>query len=104
MPVPAPRDGVLGVPDTRALGLAVVALGGGRTRPGDAVDPRVGLAGVRAPGELLRAGEPLAWVHAADAASAAGAMATVAAAMPVQDAPPPAVPLVQSVVGRVTSA
>ncbi len=100
VPVPAPRPGVLGLPDTRALGLAVVALGGGRSRPGDAVDPRVGLAGVRAPGEPVRAGEPLAWVHAADAAAADEARAAVAAALPVEDAPPPPAPLVQAVVGR----
>jgi thymidine phosphorylase len=100
VPVPAPRGGRVGLPDTRALGLAVVALGGGRTRPGDAVDPRVGLAGVRAPGEPVQAGEPLAWVHAADASGARDALAAVAAAMPVQDAPPPVVPLVQAVLGR----
>ena len=32
--------------ETRALGLAVVALGGGRQRPGDAVNPSVGLSHV----------------------------------------------------------
>ncbi|MCP5269854.1 MAG: thymidine phosphorylase [Burkholderiaceae bacterium] len=99
-PVPAARDGVIGRHDTRALGLAVVALGGGRRRPGDSVDPRVGLAEVRAPGEAVRAGEPLAWVHATDARSAEAAMAEVAAAMPVQDTAPPVPALVQAVLGR----
>jgi thymidine phosphorylase len=93
--VPAPRSGVLGAPDVRALGVAVVMLGGGRRRPGEPVDARVGLSGVRAPGEAVRAGEPLAWVHAADAAGAALAAGAVARALPVVDAAPPVLPLVR---------
>ena len=92
--VPAPRAGVVGRPDVRALGLVVVALGGGRSRPGEAVDPRVGLAAVRAPGEALAAGEALAVVHARDDASADAAVQAVLAAMPVQDRPPAESPLV----------
>ena len=94
VPVPAARDGFAGPPDVRALGLAVVALGGGRRRPGDRIDPRVGLAAVAAPGEAVRAGQPLAWVHAADAAAADAAVRAVQAALPLADAPPPAAPLV----------
>jgi thymidine phosphorylase len=87
-PVPAARAGWVGAIDVRSLGLAVVALGGGRTRPQDRVDPRVGLAGVRLPGEPIEAGAPLAWVHAADEAAADRACAAVAAAMPLlEDAP-----------------
>ena len=44
--VPAPRAGVLVGMDVRALGQVVVDLGGGRSRPSQAVDPRVGLASV----------------------------------------------------------
>jgi thymidine phosphorylase len=91
--VPAPRSGFVGAVDVRALGLAVVALGGGRRRPGDAVDPRVGLAAVLAPGAAVQAGETLAWVHAASTAAAEDAVRTVAAALPVVDRPPPADPL-----------
>jgi thymidine phosphorylase len=86
--VPAPRPGFIGAIDVRALGLAVVALGGGRARPGQAVDPRVGLAAVRAPGEQVAAGEPLARVHAADPVAAEAAAAAVLAAMPIQEMPP----------------
>ena len=96
--VAAPCDGVLSRVDVRALGAAVVALGGGRNRPGQPVDPRVGLSAVLPLHQALRAGEPLAVVHAAsecaaEAAchavraalhwSAAGAPAAVAAANPV---------------------
>jgi thymidine phosphorylase len=53
--------------DVRAVGLAVVALGGGRTRETDPVDHSVGLTEVAAPGERVGPGErPLAVVHAAD--------------------------------------
>jgi thymidine phosphorylase len=88
-PVPAPRAGCVGAIDVRALGLVVVGLGGGRVRPGDRVDPRVGLAAVRLPGEPVETGQPLAWVHAADTRAAEAACAALAAAMPVVDGPAP---------------
>lgn len=90
-PVPAPRAGVVAAIDVRALGLAVVALGGGRRLPGERIDPRVGLAQVRALGDVMRAGEPLAVVHAADARGADEAERAVLAAFTLADeaAPPP---------------
>jgi thymidine phosphorylase len=97
-PVPAPRAGVVGEIDVRSLGLAVVELGGGRRRPGDGVDPRVGLDGVCRPGEPVDAGQPLAWVHAADADAAAQAVRAVQAAMPVGDTPPPPTPLLREAI------
>jgi thymidine phosphorylase len=89
-PVPAPADGHLAAWDVRALGLAVVALGGGRVKPGDAVDPRVGLAGVKPLAALVARGEPLAWVHAADESSAEAAVQAVRAACRVEPGPPTA--------------
>ena len=85
VPVPAVGAGVLGTVDTRAIGLAVVQLGGGRRKPGDPIDWRVGLSGFAAPGQRLAAGEAIAWVHAADAASAARAVSQVLAACSVAD-------------------
>lgn len=93
-PVAAQRAGVLGALNVQALGWAVVAMGGGRRRPGDGVDPRVGLAGVCAPGETVVAGQALAWVHAADEAAADLAVQAVAQAMPVVDCAPSAPPMV----------
>ncbi len=92
--VPAPRDGIVTRIDVRALGLAVVALGGGRARPGDAVDPRVGLAAVVSLGATLRAGEPLAWVHAADEGTAAAAVTAVQQDISLGDRAPLAPPLI----------
>ena len=95
--VPAPRDGLLAAADTRALGLAIVGLGGGRRRPGDTVDPRVGLSHLRPLGTPLRAGQPLARVHAASADDARGAAAAVQAALVLADAAPPPRPVVVEV-------
>jgi len=97
--VPAPREGVVAAMDTRALGLAVVALGGGRRVPGDAVDARVGLAAVRPRGTRVAAGEPLAVVHAASEAAADAAVAAVQAAISLADTAPPRPAAVQAVIG-----
>jgi thymidine phosphorylase len=59
--------GTVSAVDVRAVGLVVVALGGGRTRESDPVDHSVGLTEVAAPGEeVAPGGRPLAIVHAAD--------------------------------------
>jgi thymidine phosphorylase len=76
--------------DTRALGLAIVTLGGGRRRGGDAIDPRVGLAQVQPVGQPVAAGEPLAIVHAADVAAAQVAVREVQQAIQIGDEAPPA--------------
>ena len=50
--------------DTRAVGMVVVALGGGRTRPQDSVDHAVGLTSLAGLGDEVGADRPLAIVHA----------------------------------------
>jgi thymidine phosphorylase len=61
------ESGIVSAVDVRAVGLAVVALGGGRTRETDPVDHSVGLTDVAAPSEEVSpGGRPLAVVHAAD--------------------------------------
>jgi thymidine phosphorylase len=72
--------------DTRALGLAVVALGGGRTRPEDAIDPAVGLTDLAGIGEAVGEGAPLATIHARDEASAHAATEAVRRAYSVGEA------------------
>jgi thymidine phosphorylase len=65
--------------DTRDLGLAVVALGGGRRRVEDAIDHSVGLVFHVALGDRVEARQPLATIHAKDAASAEAAAQALAA-------------------------
>ena len=95
-PVPAPRAGRLLSQRTREIGLAVVELGGGRRQPGDPLDMRVGFSGMRALGECLDAGEPLAWVHAGSESDAERAVAALLAACELGEAQAPwqALPLV----------
>ena len=99
--VPALRTGFVFSMDVRALGLAVVALGGGRTAPAAAVDLRVGLADVVALGASVQAGETLAWVHAASSDAAAAAVAAVQRAVRVEDNAPVVGPLIVETVGGV---
>jgi thymidine phosphorylase len=82
----APRAGVVSRMDTLALGQCVVALGGGRTRPGQAIDPRVGLSDLPRLGQRVERGQALAQVHAATADAAAQAEAVVVAAIRLDDA------------------
>jgi thymidine phosphorylase len=80
VPVPALRAGVLSSLQTRAVGMAVVELGGGRRKATDAIDTRVGLTRFQPLGARMQKGEPMAWVHANDAASAQRAVAQLQAA------------------------
>ncbi|MDH3789066.1 MAG: thymidine phosphorylase [Xanthomonadales bacterium] len=51
--------------DTRAIGMAVISLGGGRQRVDDAIDPSVGISNIRGIGFQVDAEVPLGFVHAA---------------------------------------
>jgi thymidine phosphorylase len=101
-PVTRPADpaeaGIVTAVDVRAVGLAVVALGGGRAREDNPVDHSVGLTDVAAPGERVGPGErPLALVHAADEAAARRAADSLRAAYRLGDAAPEAPPPVLEV-------
>ncbi|MBV8190923.1 MAG: thymidine phosphorylase [Alphaproteobacteria bacterium] len=72
--------------NARDLGIAVVALGGGRAHADDAIDPAVGLTDVVAVGSRLRAGDPLCIVHAATDADADAAIAAIRRAIWIGEA------------------
>ena len=61
--------------DTRGVGMAVVALGGGRSTPTDSIDYRVGFDRLAPLGVTADSHAPIARIHAADEASAADAEA-----------------------------
>ena len=63
-PVAPDRAGTVTAIDTRAVGLAVVVLGGGRTKPQDAIDHAVGFAEFAGIGAKVGPDRPLAMVHA----------------------------------------
>ena len=79
-PVFAEQAGQVGSIDTRAVGLAVVALGGGRTRPQDTIDHAVGLTGLAELGAEVGPDHPLGFVHARSDAAAEAAAASLRAA------------------------
>jgi thymidine phosphorylase len=85
--VTSQKAGVVQAMDGEALGLAVVALGGGRVVERDPVDPAVGLSGVVRIGTRVEQGQPLAVIHAARPEQADRAMAAVRAAITLGDAP-----------------
>lgn len=65
VPFAAPTSGRIRQIDTRGLGLAVIELGGGRQRPQDVIDHRVGLSDIAGLGAEVTAGDPLLLIHAA---------------------------------------
>jgi thymidine phosphorylase len=93
-PVMADRGGVVSAVDTRALGLAVVALGGGRTRAADAIDHAVGLTDLAELGQRIAPGVPLAMVHARTEAGFEAATKAVQAAYARGDVAPAQPPLI----------
>jgi len=72
VPFKASRAGFVARMNTRAVGLAVVDLGGGRKKTTDTIDLAVGLSQFRPVGTKVQAGDTLALVHAADDAADAG--------------------------------
>jgi thymidine phosphorylase len=84
--------------DVRAVGIAVVGLGGGRARETDPVDHSVGFTEVAALGERVGPGErPLAVVHGRDEASTEQAADALRAAFELGDGPERSVPIVMEV-------
>jgi thymidine phosphorylase len=83
--VHAERPGTVQAVAARDLGVAVVALGGGRTRPQDPIDHAVGLTELAAIGEAVDASRPLAVVHARSEEAAEAAARAVRAAYTIGD-------------------
>jgi thymidine phosphorylase len=86
----APRSGFVTGIATRDIGLAVVSLGGGRSRPDDKVDPAVGFTRLLPVGSEVRRGEALALVHARRDGEGARAAASVVAAYTIGETKPQA--------------
>ena len=92
LPIEADRDGTLAAVDAEAIGSASVALGAGRIRKGDPIDPAVGIVVRCKIGDRLAAGEPIGDVHARSTEDAAEASRRVLAAFTLSEddvQPPP---------------
>jgi len=91
-PVLPGRNGYVEAIDTRAVGLAVVELGGGRARASEKIDPAVGFTMLAGLGAHLSAEEPIAFVHARSETRAEAAVARLRTAYRIGDAPPSIAP------------
>lgn len=93
-PVYADQPGIVSSMDTRALGLAVVAMGGGRQRASDSIDYSVGLSDMITLGERADAQRPLAIIHASSEDKWQQAAAAVKAALVLGNSAPAETPVV----------
>jgi thymidine phosphorylase len=87
--VTVPERGFVTEINTRRLGLAIVALGGGRTREDQSIDHAVGLTSIAPIGQHIGPDTPLAVIHARDQVSCDVAAERVLGAYRLSDAPAP---------------
>ncbi len=99
-PVLAGKAGHVAAMDTRAIGMAVVALGGGRTNPSQAVDHSVGFTEICQIGDSVQADQPLAMVYARSEAEAEDAVNRFQAAVTISEAAVNAGPIVAQTIGE----
>lgn len=90
----ADRPGIVSAMDTRALGLAVVAMGGGRRHASDSIDYSVGLSEMAQLGDSVDGQRPLAVIHAASEASWQEAAAAVKQAITLAEKSPQPTPVI----------
>ncbi|HEX6089163.1 MAG TPA: thymidine phosphorylase [Gemmatimonadales bacterium] len=86
----APVAGIVSRVEPRRIGRAIMALGGGRMKVDDAIDPAVGFVITARPGDLVARGQPLATIHARDDSGARAAAQALAEAIVIGE---PAAPL-----------
>ncbi len=97
----APRDGVVSEVKPRPVGQGIIAMGGGRTKVDDTIDPAVGFVITARPGDIVRAGEPLATIFASSHKGVSQGRQALDAAIVVADDADPPLPLISY---RVTEA
>src|SRR5437868_3320318 len=90
----APRRGFIARVEPRAIGRGIIALGGGRTKMDDRVDPSVGFVITARPGDWVEQGEPLATIFARDRAGVEAGRQALRQAIAVSDEADPPLPLV----------
>jgi len=98
--LPAPGSGWVASLDTKAVGLAVIELGGGRRRAGDAIDHSVGVECLLRLGDRVESGEPLFRVYGHDRATVERVRRGLFQALELSLEPVPTRPLVLERVAR----
>jgi thymidine phosphorylase len=93
-------EGVVTGIDTRAVGVAVVEMGGGRAKAADVIDHSVGFTELVGVGTRLAPGQPIGIVHARDAASADRAAERLRSAYQLGSSVPRPNPLIAHAIRR----
>jgi pyrimidine-nucleoside phosphorylase len=92
--VTAERAGYLSVLDAELVGRAMLALGAGRSKVDDVVDPAVGAIVMAKPGDLLAKGDAILELHYRREADLPAALELLERAVEISDAAPTVGPLV----------
>jgi pyrimidine-nucleoside phosphorylase len=92
--VPAPRTGYVTEIDALELGLTAVAMGAGRTRADQKIDPAVGIELLAKPGARVTRGAPLALLHVRSKRGAEALLTRAGAAFSIGRPPAARQPLV----------
>ena len=90
----APRRGFVARVEPRAVGRGIIALGGGRTKMDDRIDPSVGFVITARPGDWVEQGEPLATIFARDRAGVESGRQALRQALMIADEADPPLPLI----------
>jgi pyrimidine-nucleoside phosphorylase len=99
--VESPRPGFITKVNTTEIGHAIAAIGGGRVRIEDSIDPSVGYLAEVKIGDEVGAQRPLGVVQCDDPAKAREAVARIEKAYEIGDQPPPQVPnLIKEVINE----
>ena len=85
--VESPRSGYITSVDTTEIGHAIAAIGGGRVRIEDTIDPTVGFMSELKLGDQVKSGETIGVVYCRDEAAAREAAERIQAAYHVTDEP-----------------
>ncbi|GAA5070589.1 thymidine phosphorylase [Roseibacterium beibuensis] len=93
------ESGVVAAIDARALGEAVVHLGGGRLKQTDRVDAAVGLSAIARLGDQVDAQTPLLRIHAASEEAGRAVAASLRGAFELSDSAPDLPPLIHERIG-----
>jgi thymidine phosphorylase len=98
--VESPRSGFVSKVNTTDIGHAIAAIGGGRVRIDDEIDPSVGFIADAKIGDSIDAGEAIGTVYCPDEAKAREAVQAIQSAYEIGTAPPEKLVLVKEVINE----
>ena len=100
VPLRAPRSGYVHTLDALAVGHAVMMLGGGREKKGDAIDHAVGVVLHKKMGDRVEAGDVLCEIHVNDERRLSEVQERLLVAYTLTDEPPALPPLIHAILEK----